>query len=307
MRRFLIDTDAASDDAVALVMALKHPELQVEAITVVAGNIPVEQGVQNALYTVALCNAQVPVYAGIGSPLIKPLVTAEEFHGADGMGDIGLALQGRKPTPGRAVDAIIETINRYPGEITLVALGPLTNIACALRLDPSISKNVKACIIMGGAAQGPGNVTPVAEYNIWVDPEAAHIVFSSKMPIKLVDWYIARQYATLTLPEVEELRSLATPLARFCMDIQRVHLALNQEMGISGLELADPIAMAIALDPEVATETKRLFVAIETQSPLCLGQTVVDHMNVMQQTPNVEVVLSASHERFLEILRNALK
>ncbi len=307
MRRFLIDTDTASDDAVALVMALRHPEVQVEAITVVAGNMPVEQGVQNALYTVAVCNARVPVYAGVGSPLIKPLVTAEEFHGMDGMGDIGLALQGRKPAPGRAVDVIIETINRYPGEITLVALGPLTNIACALRLDPLFAKNVKACIIMGGVAQGPGNVTPVAEYNIWVDPEAAHIVFSSKMPIKLVDWSIARQYATLTLPEVRELRSLATPLAHFCMDIQRVHLALNQKMGINGIELADPIAMAITLDPEVARETKRFFVTIETQSPLCLGQTVVDHLGVMQQTPNVEIVLAASRERFLEILRNALK
>lgn len=307
MKRLLIDTDTASDDAVALIMALRHPEVQVEAITVVAGNMPVAQGVQNALYTVELCEKSVPVYAGVETPLLKELATAEDFHGKDGLGDIGLPLKGRNPTPGRAADIIVDTINRYPGEITLVALAPLTNIAVALRLDPSIAEKVKACIVMGGTAQGPGNVTPVAEYNIWVDPEAARIVFTSAMPIKLVDWYVTRNYAALSLAEMSELRRLGTPLAEFCCAIQRAHIAFNQTVGIEGPVFADPLAMAIAIDPEVGGETKHAFVAVETQSPLCLGQTVVDYTNLQSQAPNAEIVLSASHERFLSMLHNALQ
>lgn len=307
MRRFLIDTDTASDDAVALILALKHADISVEAITVVAGNMPVTQGTQNALYTVELCGARVPVYAGCSAPLLKPLVTAEDFHGQDGLGDQGLPLQGRSPAPGRAVDVIIDTIHRFPGEITLVALGPLTNLALALRMDPSIAQEVKTCVVMGGAAQGPGNVTPVAEYNIWVDPAAAQIVFNSLLPLTLVDWYVTRHYAMIAPAELDALRALGTPLARFSCDIQQAHIAFNQKVGIEGPVFADPLAMAIAIDPEVASERERAFVTIETQSPLCLGQTVVDRDGVLSQEPNVEIVLSASHERFLAMLHDAVR
>src|SRR5712692_3104842 len=172
MRHFLIDTDTASDDAVALVMALTYP------------NVPVDQGVQNALYTVALCDKRVPVYRGVAAPLLRPLETAQNVHGQDGMGDIGLPLSGRMPAEGHAVDVLRETIRRYAGDITLVTLGPLTNVALALLQDPSLAGKVKECVMMGGIGQGYGNVTPVAEYNIWVDPEAAKVVFSSSMPIK---------------------------------------------------------------------------------------------------------------------------
>jgi purine nucleosidase len=149
LRHFLIDTDTASDDAVALVMALGYPGVQVEAITVVGGNVPVDQGVQNALYTVELCEKQVPVYRGVAAPIVRPLETAQHVHGGDGMGDIGLPLSGRAPTPGHGVTALIETINRFAGEITLVSLGPLTNIAIGLLQDPSIATKVKKCVVMG--------------------------------------------------------------------------------------------------------------------------------------------------------------
>jgi purine nucleosidase len=302
LKRLLIDTDTASDDAVALVLALKHPDAQIEAITVVAGNMPLAQGVQNALYTVELCEKDVPVYAGASLPLLKPLVTAEDFHGSDGLGDIGLPLTGRVAAEGRAADVIVDTINRYPGEVTLVALAPLTNLALALRLDPSIAAKVQRCVIMGGTAQGPGNVTPVAEYNIWVDPEAAQIVFSSSLPITLVDWYVTRTCATISPAEMRVLQAIGTPLARFCCAIQRAHLAFNQTVGIEGPVFADPLAMAIALEPALAEETKRAFIAVETRSLLCLGQTVVDYTGI----PNAEVVLSASHELFLALLHRAL-
>ncbi len=186
MRHFIIDTDTASDDAVALVMAMRYPGIKIEAITVVAGNVPVDQGVQNALYTLELCQQDVPVYRGLSAPLSRPLETAQFVHGEDGMGDIGLPLSGRQAAGENAIDVMIETIHRFAGDLTLVTLGPLTNVATALQNDPLIASAVKECIIMGGTGQGHGNVTPVGEYNFWADPEAAKFVFESGIRIKMV-------------------------------------------------------------------------------------------------------------------------
>ena len=308
MRRFLIDTDTASDDAVALVMALRYPGVKVEAITIVAGNVPVDQGVQNALYTLELCQQDIPVYRGKSAPLSRPLETAQFVHGQDGMGDIGLPLSGRIPADGDAVDVIIETIHRFAGQLTLVTLGPLTNIAAALRQDPDIANEVMQCVIMGGTGQGHGNITPVGEYNFWADPEAAKLVFESGMSIKMVGWDISRTFAVLNPQEMSNLRSFDTPLAAFCVDIQAtvIDFAMNQSR-LAGFDLPDPIAIAIALQPEVATETKPLFVAIEAHSDLCRGQSVVDHFGVMGKEPNAEVVLQASRDQFWEMLCDAVR
>jgi purine nucleosidase len=307
-RHFLIDTDTASDDAVALVLALRHPGVQVEAIAVVAGNVPVDQGVQNALYTVELCGQSVPVYRGMPGPLIQPLETAQSVHGQDGMGDIGLPLAGRSPAPGHAVQVLIDTIHRFSGDITLVTLGPLTNIAVALRQDPSIARAIAECIIMGGTGRGHGNVTPVAEYNLWADPDAAKIVFESGMPIKMVGWDISRTYAVLGPEDGAALRAMGTPLAHFCIDIQRsVQQFALTTTKLDGFDLPDPIAMAIALDPAVATDTAHCFVVIEAESDLCRGQSVVDRLGYLGCEPNVEVVNEASRERFVQMLFDAVR
>lgn len=307
MRRFLIDTDTASDDAVALVMALNHPDVRIEAITVVAGNVPLKQGVQNALYTVERCGKQVPVYEGLEKPLLRPLETAQYVHGQDGMGDIGLPLSGRRPADGHAVNVIIDTIRRFVGEITLVTLGPLTNVAVALLRDPSTASKVEKCVIMGGIGFGHGNVVPAAEYNVWVDPEAAKIVFESDLPIVMVGWDVSQRFATFDDEEAEKIRSVS-PLGQFCVDIQRClrEFGMN-ELKLVGFDLPDPIAMAVALDPEVATVTKRLHVAVETRSELTRGATVVDHLGITGQEPNAEVVLEASRERFLRVLYDAVR
>lgn len=307
MRRFLIDTDTASDDAVALVMALNHPDVRIEAITVVAGNVPLKQGVQNALYTVERCGKQVPVYEGLEKPLLRPLETAQYVHGQDGMGDIGLPLSGRRPADGHAVNVIIDTIRRFVGEITLVTLGPLTNVAVALLRDPSTASKVEKCVIMGGIGFGHGNVVPAAEYNVWVDPEAAKIVFESDLPIVMVGWDVSQRFATFNDEEAEKIRSVS-PLGQFCVDIQRClrEFGMN-ELKLVGFDLPDPIAMAVALDPEVATVTKRLHVAVETRSELTRGATVVDHLGITGQEPNAEVVLEASRERFLRVLYDAVR
>ena len=307
MRRFLIDTDTASDDAVALVLALKHPGVHVEAITVVAGNVPVDQGVQNALHTVELTGAVVPVYRGMAAPIRRPFHSARHVHGSDGMGDINLPLYGRTPASEHATDVILETINRYPGEITLVTLGPLTNVAMALLREPALATMVHKCVIMGGTGQGYGNVTPVAEYNIWVDPDAARIVFESGMRITMVGWDVSYTYATFGPDEAARLLAVGTPLAAFCVEIQAALTKFAMETsGLEGFDLPDPITMAIALEPEIATATKRLFVAVETEGDWSRGQTVVDHLGVTGQEPNVEVVFEALRERFLELLHQAV-
>ena len=221
MQRLLIDTDTASDDAVALLMALRTPGIHLEAITVVAGNVPMLQGVQNALYTVELCQAKVPVYAGLSKPLLRPLETAQFVHGEDGMGDIGLPLQGREPAVGHAVDVLIRIILDNPGEITLVTLGPLSNVAVALLREPSLANKVERCVCMGGTSDNHGNMGLVGEYNIWADPEAAKIVFESGMPITMVGWGISRKYAVFGPADALQLRN-HSPLGRFCMDIQAV-------------------------------------------------------------------------------------
>ena len=307
MRHFVIDTDTASDDAVALVMALRHPDVQVEAITVVAGNVPLSHGVQNALYVVERCGKKTPVYAGIDKPMLRPLKTAQFCHGEDGMGDIGLPLKGRSPTDGHAVDVLTETIHRFAGQITLVTLGPLTNIAVALLRDPSLATAVERCVIMGGIGFGYGNIVPAAEYNVWVDPEAARIVFESELPIQMVGWDVSHKHATFTSEQAQALREVSD-LAAFCVDIQKALRAFGiGYLKQDGFDLPDPIAMAVALEPDVATVTKRLRVDIETTSELTRGATVVDHLRVSGREPNVDVVLDASRERFLETLYAAVR
>ena len=310
MRRFLIDTDTATEDAVALVMALRHPGVRVEAITIVAGNVPVDQGVQNALHTLELLGEHVPVLRGAEAPLLAPLKTSQFIHGEDGMGDTGLPLHGREPYSRHAVDTLLEMAERYPGEVTLVTLGPLTNVAMALHRDPSFAGKVKECVMMCGASDHLGNITPVAEFNVWVDPEAAKVVFSSGMPLKMVGLDICRKHASFTPEESAELRGAGTVLATFCVDIQREANARENDDAIGGFELADPIAMAVALDPAVATRVERRFVAVETGGEWCRGQTVVVHHElsiVGEYEPNVEVVEEASRGRFLEMLYEAIR
>ena len=193
-RAFLIDTDTASDDAVALIMALRAPDVRVVAITTVAGNVPLEQSTRNALYTVELCGSDVPVYAGAARPLLRTYENATWFHGMDGLGDHNYPVPRRSSEKLHAVDAIIQIVEANPG-LVMVTLAPLTNVALALAKKPSIAKKVGRCVVMGGAPCCEGNVTPAAEYNIWVDPEAARMVVRSGLPLELIGWQLSRGQA----------------------------------------------------------------------------------------------------------------
>lgn len=256
MTRLLIDTDTASDDAVALLMALRESSVTVEAITVVAGNVPLDQAVQNALYTVEVSGSSAPVHAGAAAPLLRPLETAQFVHGEDGMGDIGLPLSGRTPADGDAAAVIVDTLMSAPGEVRLVTLGPLTNVALALEREPHIAQAVEHCYIMGGTGSGPGNVTDVAEFNIWCDPEAVDLVVRSSMPLTFVGWDISVASAVFDDDAAATLRALG-PLGEFAVDIQAVlDTYAKEESELAGFDLPDPIAMAVAIDPAIATSRR---------------------------------------------------
>ena len=276
----LIDTDTASDDAVAILMALRDPEVEVAAITVVSGNVPVDQGVRNALTTVELCGSDVPVHRGAAAPLERPATYADFFHGADGMGNMDYPAPGLQPAAADAVDAMIDTVSANPGLI-LVTLGPLTNVARAVQRQPGIVDGIARCVVMGGAACAVGNITPAAEFNLYVDPEAARIVFHSGLPIELVGWELCRGDANLDDDDMRRIRSFGTPWADFCLDCNRQALVVNRRIYREpGIPLPDPVAMAIALDPAICTRRSEHWVEIETSSELTRGMTVVDALDV---------------------------
>ncbi len=320
-QKMLIDTDTASDDAVALVMALRSPDVEVLAITVVAGNVGTGQGSRNARYTVELCGRSVPVYEGARRPLVREPFPATFFHGEDGLGDQGYPPPRTPPAPGHAVSAIIETVRAHPG-VTLVTLGPLTNLALALRQAPDLTEKVGRCVVMGGVACQVGNVTPAAEYNIWCDPEAARICFRSALPIEMVGWELCRGEANLDEDDVARCRSLDTPFAHFTLDCNATALQANRELlGEPGISLPDPVAMAVALDPTLATRKSRHWVDVECEGILTRGQTVVDELGVVgrglasavgwewrgTREPNVTVCWSIDVVRFKELLFRSLR
>ncbi len=305
---FFIDTDTASDDAVALVIALRHPDIDVVGISVVAGNVPLDMAVQNALYTRELCaRPDVPIHVGEATPLAIPLETAQNVHGGDGMGDVGLPLSGRTADGDDAVAAVLQASNDHAGRLTLVTLGPLTNIARALERDPSLPERIPRTVVMGAVADHVGNVTPVAEFNMWADPHAVHAVLSSGLALEFVGWDISRHFAVVGPDLAAELRSIGNPIAEFCIDIQRVVAAFcATETKLAGFDLPDPIAMAYAIDPLVATEVRHLNLRVETESALTRGMVVMDVLGFTGGEPNARVVTSADRHRFIEMLRAAL-
>jgi len=286
MRAFLIDTDTASDDAVAIIMALAAPDVRVCALTTVAGNVGLEQATLNALYTAEVCGSDVPVFKGAPAPLSRAHEDAHWFHGRDGLSDRNYPAPRRRPEKEHAVEAIIRLCHAEPG-LTLVTLGPLTNVALALAQDPSIIGKVARCVVMGGAPCCEGNVSPAAEYNIWVDPEAARMVFRSGLPIEMVGWQVSRGPSVLSEKEIADILALGTGKARFAIECNgRAKEAYFTQTSETGLSLADPTAMAVALDRTIGTAWSKHLVEVECASELTRGMTIVDRLNVAHDVNN---------------------
>jgi purine nucleosidase len=303
----LIDTDTASDDAVALVLAAASGLGRIVAVTTVAGNVAVAQATRNAIYTLELAGAgNVPVHQGCDRPLVRPLQTAEHIHGTDGMGEADLPPPSGVPHSDHAIDALLHHAGAHPaGSLTLVTLGPLTNIAAALAHDRNLLSQFRHVYCMAGVADGVGNVTSTAEYNVWVDPEAAAIVLDAARAdhVTLIGWDVARRDAVVTPADRQTLQSLGTPLGAFADRInQTLQEWANTSDGLSGYDLPDPIAMAIALRPALAIESEpvnaRVALADETR-----GQLLIDRRH-NAPPPNVTVVRRADEAGFKALLFN---
>ena len=272
-RRVIIDTDPGIDDAMAILLALRSPELKVEAITVVAGNVTVDLGTENALKLVELAGrTDVIVAKGAARPLQRSLVTAELIHGENGLGGVELPASEMALDHRHAVQVIHDIIEANPGKITLVPIGPLTNIAMAFLQYPDLAEKTKDIVMMGGTV-GAGNASPVAEANIYHDAEAAKIVFESGVPILMVDLTACDQ-ARFTHADADRLRQSADPAAKFVAAISEPYLAFAEKSGQPGAAIHDALAVGIAIDPQIATTVKPIHVDVETKGEFTYGATV---------------------------------
>jgi inosine-uridine nucleoside N-ribohydrolase len=305
-KRLLIDTDPGVDDSMAILFAFASPEVKIEALTTVFGNTGSDITTQNALRLVELAgHPEVPVARGAEKPLLRPYTgLGWMVHGRNGLGEAELPPPKGKPDPRRAATFIIDTIMANPGEITLVPLGPLTNIALAVATEPRIAQNVREVVLMGGAANVPGNASPVAEANIHNDPEAAHIVFHAGWPLTMVGLDVTHK--TVMTPEyLEELRAANNPWTDFIAAITPHYLGFSQRQGQNGFPVHDSSALAYVIDPTLF-ETKHVFTDVDHQSEHHHGQTVPDWRGQREMEPNVHVCVDVDSERFLDLYRQRL-
>ena len=271
--RVIIDTDPGVDDALALLLAMRSPELKIEGITPVAGNVPLELGLPNALRMVEISGrSDIPVAAGAKVPLMRRLVTATYAHGENGLGGAVFPEPTLKPIAEPAAEFIRRTVRKYPREVSLITLGPLTNIATALAGDPELAGLVKGLTMMGGSLSG-GNITPAAEFNIYVDPEAARIVFQSGIPITMVGLDVTRK-TTLTEEHQRRLESGQNPASQAAAKIARNAIDHNRERGfLVGPNMHDSLAVASFIDPTLL-KWKEYYVDVETAGELTAGETL---------------------------------
>ncbi len=316
MKRILLDCDTGVDDALALLLAMRSPELSLEAVTVVAGNTTVHQAARNTLLTLELLGEEnVPrVAKGEAAPLDLPLTLAEHVHSGDGLGGITRLLEPdgsrRYPDPslglhpGDGVEFLLENVGRFPDELTLIATGPLTNVARAMIRNPARMRRVKEILVMGGAFRAYGNVSPVAEFNFYVDPHAAQRVFDFGVPVTIVPLDVTEQ-VRLMRADVERPAGRGR-LARFVRDVTRLYTDFHlQHDGFDGCFLHDPITVALAADPTLL-ESVETYVQVETAGDLTRGQSVADLRPGKNTRTNARVCTGIAAKRFLALFEDRL-
>jgi inosine-uridine nucleoside N-ribohydrolase len=314
-KKIIIDTDPGTDDALALMLALNSPELDVRAVTVVPGNVTAAMGLENALRMVSLANrCDVPVAAGAQHPLFQKLITAEFWHGKNGLANIELPPSKCKVDPRFGPDLIIQLVHASPHEITLVPVGPLTNIALALEKDPSIVPLVKEVILMGGSISG-GNVNGAAEANIYNDPEAAQIVFQAGWPLTMVGLEVGNK-ALFTHKYLDELAKTHGPINDFIVSVLKFLVKLSGSFGSPGSPMYDPSAVAVAIDSTLV-KTQEMHIDVETRGEFTRGETVGNRHGAVERNvlhgdryviegvdpvkPNAKVSVDVDSDRFLQL------
>ncbi|MFM2106211.1 MAG: hypothetical protein RL338_1243 [Chloroflexota bacterium] len=305
-RKAILDVDPGHDDAVAILLAAASPALELLAITAVAGNQTLEKTALNARRVCSVAGIRdVPVAAGCDRPLVRPLRTAGNIHGETGLDGPVFAGEPEVPLdPRHAVDLIVELALAHPGEVTLIPVGPLTNVATALRREPRLAGALAGISLMGGA-WGLGNQTPGAEFNILVDPEAARVVFESGVPIVFHPLELTHQ-AKATPDVIARIEALGTPLARFVVEMLGFFAeTYRRRNGFDGPPLHDPCAVAYVIDPSLF-ETRAVRVDVETHAEFSAGRTVVDLHGVLGEPPNATVATAIDAPRFWDLLVEAL-
>ncbi|HNN11944.1 MAG TPA: nucleoside hydrolase [Anaerolineales bacterium] len=301
-KRIIIDTDPGVDDALTFLLALASPEIQLEALTTVQGNVSIEKATRNALSVLELAHAShIPVAQGCSHPLIKePHKSGEVVHGSSGIGRSNLAAPKSVPLTSHAVDYLIERALAEPGELSIFPIGPLTNIALAIRKEPRFAKAVKELVIMGGAIRSGGNVTPLAEFNIHEDPHAAHVVFNSGIPITLIPLDVTYK-CLLTAEDVEHLNRNESPIAKFVRDATADYMAFyKQYEGFDGCALHDPLTLATVIAPELLTLEEH-YVDVDISGGVSTGKTYADFMKVSKRSANMKVALDVKGREFVEL------
>lgn len=300
-KHIIIDTDPGIDDSLAILLALASPEIILDGITTIHGNASTEQTTRNALAILELAKAShVPVFKGCDLPLVKESLLSPETHGNTGLGYAQLPEPTIKPKSQHGSDYLIEQIMSRPGEVTLVAIGPLTNVALAIRKEPRIVQNVKEVFIMGGAIQHTGNTTALAEYNTFVDPHSAHIVFHSGMPMTLTPLDVTYQ-CIFTQDDLKRLQRLDSPITKFIADSTRFYMEFHDEyQSIEGCVINDPMTLALTFMPEIC-DYQTLVVDVDISTGVGLGNTFADFYNYEKKQKNMKVALGVRPRMFMEL------
>lgn len=301
----LIDTDPGVDDALALLMAFADPAHEVVGLTIAAGNVGLAHTVGNALKLCEAAGVDAPVFAGCPVPLVHPAADAAYVHGRDGFGDTGYLPAARRAAPEHAALAMIRLAREHSGRLVLVTLGPLTNLALALRLDPELPSHVARLVVMGGAVTGRGNTTVPAEFNIGFDPEAAHIVFEAFEHFELVDWEAVLRHG-FAHETFEAWLHAGDARAKFYAAISRQNRDWSEDRRGATWFSADALAMAQVLAPDGLVESEERRVAVELEGRLSRGATVVDWERRHNAPPNARILLRYDQSRFEALVRRAL-
>lgn len=303
-KTILIDTDPGVDDALAIMMA--HARAEVVGLSIAAGNVGLAHTLGNALKLVEVIGADTPVFAGCPTPLVAGAEDAGFVHGADGFGDTGYLPASRRASDEHAVSAILRLSREHEGRLTLVALGPLTNLALAVRLDPGLPQRIARLVVMGGAVRGNGNTERLAaEFNIGFDPEAAHVVFSAWLDFELVDWEACLRHA-MPFERFDALVANGDHRARFQAAISRKARAFNQARERAGMIAADALAMAVALEPGIVRRAECRHVTVETGGRHGRGATVVDWEGRLGHPANANIVLEVDQAGFEALVASGL-